>query len=77
MIQARPAKLKVVFVTWLGLYPLITLLTLVLSPVLKSLPPLLAPLLLTGIAVPLMEFLVMPFMTRIFKFWLHHPKDHP
>jgi antibiotic biosynthesis monooxygenase (ABM) superfamily enzyme len=38
---------------------------------LESLPPLLRTLVLTGILVPLMVFVLLPFLQKTFKSWLH------
>jgi uncharacterized protein len=71
----RPAKHRIALVTWLGLYPLVTALGLLLSPVLNALPmntlPFLQPMLLTAIAVPIMEYVLMPILTKTFRYFLH------
>jgi uncharacterized protein len=71
----RPAKHRIALVTWLGLYPLVTALGLLLSPVLNALPmntlPFLQPMLLTAIAVPIMEYVLMPILTKTCRHFLY------
>jgi antibiotic biosynthesis monooxygenase (ABM) superfamily enzyme len=67
----RPAKHHIALVTWLGLHPLVTALGLLLSPVLSALPmntrPFVQPMLLTAIAVPIMDYVLMPILTKTFR----------
>jgi antibiotic biosynthesis monooxygenase (ABM) superfamily enzyme len=66
-----PSRHKTVFLTWLGIWPTITLVLWLLLPVLLPRLPLpLITLLVTAIVVPLMGYGVMPFLIRRFDGWL-------
>lgn len=68
----RPNRHKVVFLTWVGIYPTITAVLSVLLPVLLPRFPLpVATMIVTAIVVPLMGYLVMPFLLRRFQSWVH------
>ena len=68
----RPNRHKMVFLTWLGIYPTITSVLMVLLPVLLPRFPLpVVTLLITAIVVPLMGYVVMPLLVRAFGPWLH------
>lgn len=68
----RPNRHKMVFLTWVGIWPVITLvLLLVLQPLLKLFPLPVITLIVTAAVVPLMGYVVMPFLTRTFHDWLH------
>ncbi|QIN78159.1 hypothetical protein GBA65_06150 [Rubrobacter marinus] len=69
--EPSPPRYKMAVVTWLAVFPTITVIFLVLRPVLNALPLLLRTLLLTLIMVSLMTYVVMPRMTRLFAFWLY------
>jgi hypothetical protein len=58
-------------VTWLAIYVLINIITFVLGPVVRVLPPLISSLILSLLMVSLMTYFVMPFMTRLFYKWLY------
>lgn len=60
-----------VLLTWLGIYPTITSVLLVLMPVLLPRFPLpVVTLIVTAIVVPLMGYVVMPFLLRRFGDWV-------
>ena len=66
-----PPRYKTAALVLLGLYPLVLLLDVVLSPLLSGLPRpvgLLASLL---VSVSIMVWSVLPWLTRIFRGWLH------
>jgi uncharacterized protein len=65
-----PPRYKMALVTFLAIYPLILALSYSLFPVLTPLPTPLRPLIVSAILVPLMTWLVMPRMTRVFWPWL-------
>ncbi len=66
-----PPKHKMVAVTWMAIYPLVNIINYLLLPLLKTLPPLLISFVTTAILVPLMTYVVMPRMTRLFAHWLY------
>ena len=68
----RPNRHKMVFLTWVGIWPTITLVLLaVLKPLLSVFPLPIVTLIITALVVPLMGYVVMPFLTRTFGAWLH------
>jgi hypothetical protein len=65
-----------VAVTWLAVYPLITLILVLFGPTLLGpLPMLLHTLFLTAVMVTLMTYVIMPRMTRLFSFWLYPDRE--
>ncbi len=72
--EPAPPRYKMVVVTWLAVYPLITLILVLFGPVLGLLPMLVRTLVLTVLMVTLMTYVIMPRMTRLFSFWLY-PDD--
>ena len=73
-----PPRYKMATITLLALFPLIQLVSLIFTPLLKlfPLPKLLRSLVLTAITVLLMTYVVMPRMTKLFAKWLY-PKKSP
>lgn len=68
----RPNRHKMVFLTWVGIWPTITLVLLaVLKPLLAIFPLPIVTLIITALVVPLMGYVVMPFLVRTFGDWLH------
>ena len=68
-----PPKWKIALVTMLGIYPTIRLVPILLAPVVGSWPPWLGSLAATSVVMVLMTWLVMPFLTQVFKRWLRAP----
>ena len=71
-----PPRYKTAVLILLGLYPIVLILNLVLSPLLNVLPGPLQVLLSLMISVALMVWIVLPSLTRLFSGWLH-PKPKP
>ncbi len=68
----RPNRHKMVLLTWLGIWPLITAVLSVLLPVLLPRFPLpVVTLIVTALVVPTMGYVVMPTLVRTFGNWLH------
>lgn len=61
---------KRVFLIWLGIYPLITLLFLLLGDYIAQLALPLKTLVLTVIAVPTLAYVILPFYHKVFAKWL-------
>ncbi len=61
---------KITVLTWLGIYPLITILLYVLGDSLNQLVMPLRTLILTLVLVPLMTLVMMPFLRKLFDRWL-------
>ena len=66
-----PARWKMFCVTLLAIYPLISLVQLLLVPMMPSWPVALRTLLTSALLVCLMTYVVMPGMTRLFSPWLY------
>ena len=66
-----PPRHRIVLLTWVGIYPTITLLLwCVPAALVERLPLPLMTLLVTAVAVPLMSYVVMPILGRTFARWL-------
>jgi antibiotic biosynthesis monooxygenase (ABM) superfamily enzyme len=66
-----PPRHKMAVITWLAVYPLITAIFLFGGPLLLQLPLPLRTLLMTVVMVPVMTYLIMPGMARLFRRWLY------
>jgi hypothetical protein len=66
-----PPRYKMAIVTWLAIFPLITLISYAAQPVSEDLPVAARTLAFTLVLVPLMTYVVMPRMTRLFRPWLY------
>lgn len=66
-----PPRYKMAVLTAVGLFPLLVLLQLVLTPLVQPLPHWLRLLVSVVVAVPLMTYAVMPVVTRLFFRWLY------
>ena len=69
--MSKHIKHKRAFLVWLAIYPLITVLFLLLGDYLVNFAIPLRTLILTLIAVPLMAYVILPFYHRIFDKWLN------
>lgn len=67
----QPPKWKFALLVWLGIYPTITTVLWLLSPYLVSLPLPLKTLCLTAVVIPTMVWIVLPFLQKNLKNWLH------
>ncbi len=70
-----PPRYKMVLVTWLAVFPLITIISATLQELLVMLPLVLRVAIVTAIAVPTMTYLLMPQMTKLFAVWLYPPTE--
>jgi antibiotic biosynthesis monooxygenase (ABM) superfamily enzyme len=68
--SSAPRKHKLALLVWMGIYPLVTLISVVLGPVLAQLPILLRTLVMTLILVPVMVYGIIPFIQTRFGAWL-------
>jgi uncharacterized protein len=66
-----PLRYKMALVTWIAVFPLITVISMVLQNQLSLLPTILRVMVVTGIAVPIMTYILMPKMTQLFAKWLY------
>jgi uncharacterized protein len=68
---APPPAYKMALVTWVTIFPLITLVVVVSAPLLGSLPLVVRLAATTAVTVSLMTWMVMPRMTRLLHRWLY------
>jgi antibiotic biosynthesis monooxygenase (ABM) superfamily enzyme len=61
--------------TWVTIFPLITLVVVVLGPLLKGLDLVPSLALTTAVTVPIMTWLAMPLVTRVLRRWLHPDRE--
>lgn len=66
----QPVRWKMAFVTWLGIFPTVSLLLYFVAPLLASWPFLLRTAAITGLVVLLMTWVIMPRFVRAFRQWL-------
>ena len=66
-----PARLKMACVTFLGVYPLTSVLPPLFESVLPDLHPLVRNVFVTASVVAALSWLVMPALTRLFRPWLY------
>lgn len=72
--EAAPPRHRMAAVTWLAAFPLVSAIFFLFGPWLEAMPLLLRTLVLSAAWVPLMAYVVMPRMTRLFAFWLYPRK---
>ncbi len=68
-ILKHPPKWKMAFVTWLGVWPTVFIITQFLSPYLR-LPVIVGTAADTFLVVVMLSWLVMPMLTKLFRPWL-------
>jgi antibiotic biosynthesis monooxygenase (ABM) superfamily enzyme len=69
-----PPRYKMAIITWLAVFPLATVVFMLLNPLLGGASVVLRTLVFTMVMVSLMTYVVMPRMTRLFSFWLYPKK---
>jgi uncharacterized protein len=72
---APPPAYKMALLTWITIFPLITLIVVITGPRLAGLPLVLRLGITTALTVPLMTWVVMPRVTRLLRRWLY-PSHH-
>jgi uncharacterized protein len=71
---AAPPPYKMALVTWLTIFPLITVIAVTLGPLLERFALVVRLAITTALIVPIMTWLVMPRVTRLLRGWLY--PDH-
>jgi uncharacterized protein len=66
-----PPPYKMALLTWITIFPLITGIVIAAEPLLAGLPVFVRLGITTAVAVPLMTWVVMPRVTRLFRAWLY------
>lgn len=66
-----PPKWKTAVLIWVSIYPSITLLSMLFGPQLQNMALPMRTLIMTAILVPLMVFVLLPALNKLFKPWLH------
>lgn len=56
---------------WVAIYPSITLLSMLFGPQLQRIALPMRTLIMTALLVPLMVFVLLPALNKLFKPWLH------
>jgi uncharacterized protein len=69
-----PPPYKMALVTWITIFPLITLVVVVLSPLLKGLALVPSLAITTAVTVPIMTWVAMPLITRLLRGWLYRDR---
>lgn len=70
-----PPRYKMTLVSWMALYPTVTLVFLLFGGILERFPLPLRTLMITGVLMVLMSYVLMPRFTRWFAFWLYPKRD--
>ena len=66
----RPPRYKQAIITWLGVYPALTVTLALLGPAMESWPLFLRTLLVTLVMGPALTWLILPLLTRAFRGWM-------
>ena len=66
-----PPPYKMALLTWITIFPLITVVVMALDPLLSKLDLVLRLAVTTAVTVPIMTWLVMPRVTRLLRSWLY------
>lgn len=67
---ARPPRYKQAVITWLAVYPALTATLAVLGPLMETWPLPLRTLLVTLLLVPVVVYVILPLLNRVFRGWL-------
>jgi antibiotic biosynthesis monooxygenase (ABM) superfamily enzyme len=75
--RPAPPRYKLALLTWAGAYAVITMILELLGPAMATWPLPLRTLLLSALMAPAMTWLVIPFLTRLFRSWLASASPPP
>lgn len=70
-VRQPPPRYKLAVLTWLAIYPALTLTLALLGPALAPMPLFLRTLIVTAVLVPIMVYVLVPATHRIFAGWLN------
>jgi uncharacterized protein len=71
--KTPPPRWKMALVTWLGIFPLVLVLSNTVGRLLAPTSPVLGVMVVTALVTVAMSWLVMPFLARLFARWLYPP----
>jgi uncharacterized protein len=72
--RSPPPRWKMALVTWMGIFPLVFLLSNTVGALLgRFAPPVIVTMIVTALIVTAMTWLVMPMLARLFAGWLYPP----
>lgn len=66
----KPNRFKLMMLTWAAAYPTILVLLVILEPALAGQPLPVRVLILSSMMVPIMSYMIMPWLTSICRNWL-------
>lgn len=66
----QPVKVRMAFITWLGIFPTVSVVLAFIAPFLEPLPFLPRVAVITGLVVLIMTWGIMPRLTRFFRGWI-------
>lgn len=69
-------KYKTAVIIWIAIYPTINIIFLLFGEILNSLPIFLRTLILTIVLVPLMVFVLIPTLNKLFSKWLIKEEEY-
>jgi len=69
-----PKNYKITIVSWLALYPLVTLIFFLFGDILANMPLMIRTFIVTAMGMLIMSYVLMPQFTKWFSFWLF-PKE--
>ena len=67
----QPPKWKFALMVWIAIYPSIMIVQLLIGNQIINLPLPLRSLIMTGILVPLMVYVLLPFLRKVLQNWLN------
>ena len=71
--KSPPPRWKMALVTWLGIFPLVLVLSNTVGRLIAPTSPVLGVMVVTALVTVAMSWLVMPFLARLFARWLYPP----
>ncbi len=74
-VVKAPKKYRQAIVTWIGALPVVIVITLLTNPFLKSQPMMVQKIAFVSLLVPLLTWVVMPLLTRVFARFLYEGED--
>ncbi|MEM6721557.1 MAG: hypothetical protein AAF611_19680 [Bacteroidota bacterium] len=73
--EKNTTRHKLAFLTWIVIYPLISGILFLFKEVLFELPLFARTFVLTVVLISLMQYVITPFVTKKFQFWITNTKE--